>query len=126
MSPLARNQNKENSNHQNQEQNMVLINVNCNKPFADDKLASDEIEKDKIEEFYFAEKRYCTVCNVEQPLRSKHCKDCRRCVALYDHHCPWTGLKNVLILFKLFFKEIVLEKKIDVFFILFLYFNYLR
>jgi len=42
-------------------------------------------------EVFFVEKRYCTVCNIEQPFRSKHCKDCDRCVAKYDHHCPWLG-----------------------------------
>ena len=25
------------------------------------------------------------------PLRSKHCSDCERVVATYDHHCIWTG-----------------------------------
>lgn len=80
-----------NLNAKNQK-NMFVINVNMKNGFGDDKLSSNEIEKEKAqEEFYFAEKRYCTVCNVEQPLRSKHCKDCKRCVALYDHHCPWTG-----------------------------------
>lgn len=39
----------------------------------------------------YVERRYCTVCNIEQPIRSKHCKDCNRCVAQYDHHCPWVG-----------------------------------
>jgi hypothetical protein len=37
------------------------------------------------------ELRFCTVCNTDQPLRAKHCSDCRRCVATYDHHCPWLG-----------------------------------
>lgn len=37
------------------------------------------------------ETRYCTVCNIEQPLRAKHCRICNVCIALYDHHCPWMG-----------------------------------
>jgi len=40
---------------------------------------------------FFVEKRYCTVCNLEQPFRAKHCKHCNRCIARYDHHCPWLG-----------------------------------
>merc|ERR1719159_379539 len=26
-----------------------------------------------------------------QPLRTKHCRDCKRCVRTHDHHCPWIG-----------------------------------
>lgn len=49
----------------------------------------------KHSEMFFVEKRYCTVCNVEQPFRAKHCRDCDRCIARYDHHCPWLGNKSV-------------------------------
>jgi len=48
-------------------------------------------KKDSTDIFY-VEKRYCTVCNLEQPFRSKHCKDCNRCIGKYDHHCPWLGI----------------------------------
>lgn len=37
------------------------------------------------------ETRYCIVCQLEQPLRGKHCKECNKCVLLHDHHCPWLG-----------------------------------
>ncbi|KAJ4296998.1 Palmitoyltransferase [Collariella sp. IMI 366227] len=26
-----------------------------------------------------------------KPLRSHHCRHCRRCIPKMDHHCPWTG-----------------------------------
>ena len=35
--------------------------------------------------------RWCTYCRLPQPYRTKHCRDCDKCVALFDHHCPWIG-----------------------------------
>ena len=35
--------------------------------------------------------RWCSYCRMVQSYRTKHCRDCNRCVALYDHHCPWIG-----------------------------------
>jgi len=37
------------------------------------------------------ELRWCKVCRLYQPLRTKHCRDCGRCVRTHDHHCPWVG-----------------------------------
>ena len=33
--------------------------------------------------------RYCSICDLEQPLRSKHCTELNRCVRTHDHYCPW-------------------------------------
>lgn len=35
--------------------------------------------------------RYCTVCEIWQPVRTKHCDKCRKCIPRFDHHCFWIG-----------------------------------
>mmetsp|Transcript_9053 Transcript_9053/g.13569 ORF Transcript_9053/g.13569 Transcript_9053/m.13569 type:complete len:818 (-) Transcript_9053:292-2745(-) len=36
----------------------------------------------------------CVTCGIVKPLRSKHCKQTGRCVARFDHYCPW--ISNVV------------------------------
>lgn len=35
--------------------------------------------------------RWCKFCGMHQPLRTKHCRECSKCVRTHDHHCPWIG-----------------------------------
>eukprot|EP01083_Nonionella_stella_P225323 801193_1 len=34
---------------------------------------------------------FCWRCKFVRPIRSKHCYDCDRCIAKFDHHCPMVG-----------------------------------
>lgn len=33
--------------------------------------------------------RYCKTCHNFKPPRTRHCRQCNRCILKMDHHCPW-------------------------------------
>jgi len=57
----------------------------------EDGATKNDKEDGEPNSLFYIEQKYCVVCKIEQPLRTKHCRQCNRCVATYDHHCPWIG-----------------------------------
>ena len=74
----------------NGEKHINITPGNLDENLQKDGLEAQKKEEHKVEIDYI-ERRYCTVCNLEQPIRARHCKHCNKCVACYDHHCPWLG-----------------------------------
>ncbi|KAL4461582.1 hypothetical protein ABPG74_016206 [Tetrahymena malaccensis] len=33
--------------------------------------------------------KICVECCIVKPKRSRHCETCKKCIRVYDHHCPW-------------------------------------
>ena len=54
-------------------------------------IIKKEIHPDNQKDESILEITYCVECLIDIPLRSKHCKECRKCVATFDHHCTWIG-----------------------------------
>ena len=38
----------------------------------------------------FDDQNFCIQCMIRTPLRSKHCKRCKRCVSKHDQYAPMT------------------------------------
>lgn len=65
------------------------------------KLGSRTQQKAVIDELLslwkFDDQNFCVSCMVRKPLRSKHCKQCARCVAKHDQSVhPKAPLSNML------------------------------
>ncbi|GAW80390.1 palmitoyltransferase [Plasmodium gonderi] len=68
------------------------------------------LRKSKVYQ-YGQQLTYCSLCNLVQILRSKHCHTCQKCVCTFDHHCPWMNNciaenNRIAFLLYLFFEDI--------------------
>ena len=49
----------------------------------------------QLEDFWT---KRCDICDDIKPARTHHCRSCKACVFLMDHHCPWinncVGIEN--------------------------------
>ena len=70
--------------------------VNTNRSEDDDEEEKEptqnQVDNRQIEDIQIMEIRHCTICRIDQPMRTKHCRDCGKCIATHDHHCPWLGI----------------------------------
>jgi len=63
--------------------------VNGRSPRARSERNAESVRKTKKNRM--PEQRFCEVCNIIQPYRTKHCHLCERCINKFDHHCIWIG-----------------------------------
>jgi len=88
-------------NSENAELEDIMVIV---QPIGDSDCPSFPSSENEVHE---AAMRYCTACHIDQPIRAKHCSQCSRCVATFDHHCPFLGIcigeKNRFLFYWLLF-----------------------
>ncbi|KAK4046849.1 palmitoyltransferase akr1 [Microbotryomycetes sp. JL221] len=58
-------------------------------PFAANDVELKEMIEDLVETSSFNGQMFCLNCLTRRPLRSKHSYVTKRCVARFDHYCPW-------------------------------------
>ncbi|KAK5578498.1 hypothetical protein RB653_008170 [Dictyostelium firmibasis] len=66
----------------------------CLLPFSNAGIINSSPDEDLKDFLYRIENNQsipeiCPTCDIHKPLRAKHCKFCKQCVARFDHHCIW-------------------------------------
>uniref|UniRef100_A0A7S2CXS6 Palmitoyltransferase n=1 Tax=Alexandrium andersonii TaxID=327968 RepID=A0A7S2CXS6_9DINO len=68
---------------------------------------ADEADDDDLDDIL-----YCRLCDSNVQLDSKHCYDCNKCVANFDHHCQWLntciGTRNYGLFFAAIWSTLVM------------------
>ncbi|KAF8310689.1 hypothetical protein DL93DRAFT_1583077 [Clavulina sp. PMI_390] len=59
----------------------------CPKPSSESELRS--IIEDLASAGRLNGQTFCVDCMARKPLRSRHCRVCKKCIGKFDHHCPW-------------------------------------
>ena len=76
---------------------MIRISVldpgfGINEPKDDDKTAGEQMKSSKGPHVTFSkdhDKHFCFWCQKTRQQGTKHCRQCDKCVAGFDHHCPF-------------------------------------
>jgi len=72
---------QETSKNKNNLESRINMQSNC---FFENNIKNDASITDLSE-------KYCINCFIDIPIRGKHCKICKSCIATFDHHCIWVG-----------------------------------
>ena len=65
---------------------ILFFTAGINPGYCSESIPGRHIELQEAE-WNVPTKLTCSVCDITQPYRSKHCDLCEECIGKYDHHC---------------------------------------
>lgn len=69
----------------------ILFFITRNSPGYLSSSPSPDLNELQDSDWQVPSHKFCDICHLTQPYRSKHCDLCEECVSKYDHHCFWLG-----------------------------------
>lgn len=76
----------------------------------------------EYDDIFYIKGYLCATCKVIKAPRSKHCRICNRCVARFDHHCPWVN-NDIGLLNLRYFLLFLLMTVVQIFYTFYLSYN---